>query len=204
MAIISVLDYGAGNLQSIQVAFSRIGVETNIIKHKDDIATADAIVLPGVGNFNSASNFIKETRTDIALTEFALIEKKPILGICLGMQLMASVGMEGAQSDGLNWIPGKVRKMKRDEVGVVPKIGWDKVKVIPAFQNNFRDVSGHYFFAHSYIYECNSNFVAARTVSHPHHCSIVIKDNIWGVQFHPEKSQEQGLVFLKRFMEMVD
>jgi imidazole glycerol-phosphate synthase subunit HisH len=202
---IIVIDYGMGNLSSVKRKFSRIGVNAVISSSPFDIEKAEKIVLPGVGHFQKAVQIIKELKLWEPLNEAILIKKIPILGICLGMQLMAKHSEEG-DVNGLGWFDAEVVRFKvRDTLKYkVPHIGWNQVTIkkhSPLFDNV--DLSTGFYFVHSYHILCmNSQDILNETEYEYLFVSAIHRDNIWGVQYHPEKSHDAGEQLLRNFSKL--
>lgn len=200
---ICILDYGSGNVQSVYNMFLTIVKEVVVSNKAEDIASATHIILPGVGAFNSAMDKIK-SKIPLDILENEIIKnKKFFLGICIGMQILADKGYEFGEHDGLGWIPGKVEKMKVDNLPL-PHIGWNNIEILknkPLLEG--LDNNKDFYFVHSYEFkEKNFDNVVARTEYGTKFNSIISKDNIYGVQFHPEKSQRTGKLLLKNFIEL--
>ena len=201
-----IVDYGMGNLKSVQNAFTKIGFKTVITDNPNLIKEADAIVLPGVGAFRDAIKLLKDKKIDNELID-AIKAGKPFLGICLGMQLLFTFSEEGGLFDGLNIIPGRV---KRFPVSVkCPHLGWNKIKFIHNSNRNINPIfegvldESYFYFVHSYYCEVdNSPIIYSSTDYGLLFTSSIWRDNLYGVQFHPEKSSEQGLKILKNFGEL--
>ncbi len=220
---IVIIDYGSGNLRSAQKAFEHVvaneGIDARIIvsNRAEDVLTADRIVLPGQGAFADCMSNLQATSGMIeALTQRVLKDGKPFLGICVGMQLLATRGLEHGVTAGLNWVPGQVVPFKISPDFKIPQMGWNEL-VLPnsGERNNHHpllnsvqgstktldEMSVHYYFVHSYVFECDYNHhVLGLTDYGGLYASIVGRDNIVGVQFHPEKSQDAGLKLLSDFI----
>lgn len=200
---IGVLDYGLGNMGSVCSAFQFYRHDVSIVSDPSALDAVDLLVMAGVGNFKAAVTKIKERGLWDSLNEAALIKRKPILGICLGMQLFADVGHEDGESRGFGWISGTVKKMD-PALARVPHMGWNQV----SSENEalFRGIQNScFYFMHSYhfIPKEQSVVVGRTTYGDSKLISMVQKDNITGVQFHPEKSQGDGLRFLRNLVEMI-
>ena len=202
---IVVVDYGMGNLRSIQRALNNCGVQSIISKNYDEILNADKIILPGVGHFSSAMNNLNIHGLIPALNEAVLIKKTPILGICLGMQIMGKTSEEG-NVNGLGWIDANIKSFEvKDTLKYkVPHIGWNNTTQ----SNNsplFKGISENelFYFVHSFhaVMETDSQSIGITNYSYDF-TSAYSKDNIFGVQFHPEKSHDTGLKLLKNFIEL--
>lgn len=198
---IGVLDYGLNNVGSLYSAFNFYNYDVSLVNQPDKLKEADLIVLGGVGNFKTAVSRLKELRLWDALNEEVIIKKKRILGICLGMQLFADVSYEDAKTPGLGWIKGKVVKIEGDSVRV-PHMGWNEIK--PVKGALWKGIHYNFFyFMHSYHLIPENKDIVLATTSCGEMCiaSAIMQDNILGVQFHPEKSQGDGLRFLRNFVE---
>ena len=209
---ITIIDYGSGNLKSaakaLELAANNINANSKIVVTSDPkiIKQSDKIVLPGQGSFRDCYLGIKKiSGLDETLNEFVLERKKPILGICVGMQLFANFGDEDGGSDGLGWIEGKVKKISLKDLSLkLPHMGWNNIQIL----SNSKLLSGvnndsHFYFVHSYSYEVDEKkYVSATTNYSIEIVSAIEKDNIFGTQFHPEKSQQAGMQVIKNFIEL--
>ena len=199
-----IIDYRMGNLQSVANAFSFLGVESLISNKKEDILNAEAIIIPGVGAFGEAMNNLNQLGIIPLLTEQIMVNKLPFLGICLGMQLIVEDSEEGGFCKGLGWIPGHVKKIIVQEGTRLPHIGWNDVTVLkkePLFMDIKRDFN--FYFVHSFHVECDREYISAVCEYDSEIAASLQKDNIFAVQFHPEKSQVNGLKFLRNFIDYV-
>ena len=202
---LAIVDYGMGNLHSVKKKLDRLKTTSSITSNPRDIIKADKIILVGVGHFAKAMKNIKELDLLDALSEVAIIKKKPVLGICLGMQLMAKDSEEG-NTEGLGWLDANVRKMQVDDTlkFKIPHTGWNKItqskkshlmKGIPELSE--------FYFVHSYYLRSNET---SNILNETEYCfkftSAIEKDNIFGVQYHPEKSHDVGEVLLKNFISL--
>ena len=196
----AILDYGVGNLKSVTNAMLYLGFDTRITSDPAELERADAIILPGVGAFPDAAEKLRVPGLDKTLLTQA--EKKPILGICLGMQLLFDRGEEIRPCAGLGLVHGSVRRLETDRK--LPHIGWNSL----AFQNHsplFRglDDGVYVYFVHTFCGVADrESDVIARTEYGPSVVAAVSCGNVYGCQFHPEKSGETGLVILKNFGEL--
>lgn len=199
--MVSIVNYGVGNLKSLQNAFRFLGIQSKLVDKPEEILQAERLILPGVGAFGYAMQNIQELNFQDALTEKAK-SGTPILGICLGMQVMLSISYENGEHQGLNFVPGKVRQFEIDLK--IPQMGWNEIECIgnsPLFKN--LPDSKFAYFVHSYI--CvpdDGGSVIATCEYEKSFCAAFARENIFGVQFHPEKSQELGLQILKNFTEI--
>ena len=202
---LAIVDYGMGNLHSVKKKLDRLKTTSSITSNPRDIINADKIIIVGVGHFAKAMKNIQELDLLDALSEVAIIKKKPVLGICLGMQLMAKDSEEG-NTEGLGWLDANVRKMQVDDTlkFKIPHTGWNKItqskkshlmKGIPELSE--------FYFVHSYYLRSNET---SNILNETEYCfkftSAIEKDNIFGVQYHPEKSHDVGEVLLKNFISL--
>lgn len=200
MGYCAIVDYGVGNLMSVANALDYVGVEHRITGDAKELELADAILLPGVGAFPDAADKLRSTGLD--QTILTQSRQKPILGICLGMQLLFQWSEEVRPSEGLGFIRGGVKKIKTDLK--LPHIGWNSLKFYhdsPLFQG--LDDGCYVYFVHSFCGVCDDfSQVIATTDYGPDVVAAVQNGNVFGTQFHPEKSGEVGLAMLKNFGEM--
>lgn len=202
--MIAIIDYGVGNLFSLKSSFSAIGVDAIITNNPEEIRLADRLILPGVGAFFDARDKLYKSGLDVVLKE-EIKKGKPIMGICLGMQLLFEKSYEFGEYEGLGLIPGEVVPFKgkiSDEYRI-PQIGWNSLKVkdnCPLYKGI---KSGEYvYFVHSYYADCDDKYKSAVSEYGIEFTASVMKDNVFGCQFHPEKSGEIGLRILKNFSEV--
>jgi glutamine amidotransferase len=201
--MVLIIKYGLGNIGSIYNMCKYIGSEVMISSSLDEIEKASSLILPGVGSFEQGMNLLEQNSLRQLLDYKVLEQKVPILGICLGMQLMTK-GSEEGKLPGLNWIDAKCIKFKFDaneKTLKIPHIGWNDVYVKKTNSLLFPLIDGElqFYFAHSYHVECQTDVVLA-TTKYGHEFPVVVqRDNILGVQFHPEKSHQFGMNFLKAF-----
>lgn len=202
---IIIIDYGMGNLRSVQKKIQKIGAEVEISNDPALIAKAYKLVLPGVGHFANGIKKLKETGIWDVLNIKVLSEKTPILGICLGMQLMAKHSEEG-DVEGLGWFDAKVVRFRiKDKLKYkVPHMGWNSA-VSMREHKIFDDVNEDslFYFVHSYHIECNKkDEILTKTVYDYEFVSAIQKENIFGFQYHPEKSHDQGEQIIKNFIHI--
>ena len=202
---ICILDYGSGNVRSVYNIIHQLTNQVHISNEPEDIIASSHIILPGVGAFGAAMEKIHKFVPLSVLENEVFAMKKPFLGICVGMQVLATIGREFGDYKGLNWIPGIVQKIDTGELPL-PHIGWNNCvfrKESPLVQ----DFNGQpdFYFVHSYAYDLstvNEHSLIATTNYGADFCSILQKDNIFGVQFHPEKSQKAGRLLLANFLAL--
>lgn len=195
--MIAIIDYGMGNLRSVQKAFEYVGFETKITDNYKDILKADKVILPGVGAFSDAIKTIREKEFDKALEE-CINNGKKILGICLGMQLLFDVSYENGEYEGLKILKGEIIKFKSGLK--VPHVGWNSLDIIknePLFEG--LEKNPFVYFVHSYYLKTDEPIVSATTYYGENIQIAVQKNNVYALQFHPEKSGNTGLKILKNF-----
>ncbi|MGV3489530.1 MAG: imidazole glycerol phosphate synthase subunit HisH [Tuberibacillus sp.] len=194
--MIGIVDYGMGNVASLRNALQHLGFEAVITDNPSILESATHIILPGVGSFKAAVQEIEQRGLRHTLIELAKV--KPFLGICLGMQLLFTKGTEGGDSNGLNLIPGTVEKIQT--AYVLPHIGWNALDIV-SDQNVFGGFQNQFvYFVHSFVAVTDPKYIIAQTEYGTVVPAIVRKNNIYGMQFHPEKSGEVGLTLLQTFL----
>ncbi|HTY44933.1 MAG TPA: imidazole glycerol phosphate synthase subunit HisH [Patescibacteria group bacterium] len=202
--MIAIIDYGMGNIHSVQKALERMSAATTVTNRPADIAAADKIVLPGVGAFDDAMAELEKRGLIEAIKE-QVAAGKSFLGICLGMQLLFQESQEARTSKGLGLLKGAVKRFAQDADLKVPHMGWNQLSVKKAACPLLRDIAegAFVYFCHSYYPEPqDQQDVATRTDYGIAFASVVWKNNVYGVQFHPEKSQDTGLTMLKNFVNL--
>lgn len=199
--MIVIVDYGMGNVASVKNALASLGHEASISDRPEDFSRATHIILPGVGAFPDGMEQIQKRGLVGVLTREVLEKKKPFLGICLGMQLMAQVGEEAGGARGLGWIAGVTRRLRVGEENRLPHIGWNDVAIAPR-ATLFRGITSPvFYFVHSYALEPDDSQDSVATCTYGETFAVAVeKENIFGVQFHPEKSQKSGLAVLENFI----
>ncbi len=203
--MIALIDYNMGNLRSVSNAFDKIGSSVEVVSDPDRLKDFDKVILPGVGAFKDAMEHLKSNGMQESIQEFSK-SGKPLLGICLGMQLLLDSSEEFGFTKGLGLIEGKVKefdKTKFKDRLKVPHMGWNELYV----QNDSRLFAGmdreiYLYFVHSFHATCKDEFAIGKTFYGYDFVSAIEKDNIYGFQPHPEKSHENGLKILKNFVEM--
>ncbi len=204
MSNVGIVDYGLCNLDSVYRAVEECSGKPFIVDNPKDFSDFDHIIIPGVGSFSDAmKNLEKQGLIDL-ICEEAIVNKTPILGICLGMQLLASLGTEIEEKKGLNLIEGVILRLEPAKTNErIPHIGWNEVN----FKNPSElllgiDSGSDFYFVHSYYFDCHEEYKIATTPYANNFPSVVGKDNVFGVQFHPEKSQQLGFKILKNFLSI--
>ncbi|OCL26174.1 imidazole glycerol phosphate synthase, glutamine amidotransferase subunit [Orenia metallireducens] len=203
--MIKIIDYGMGNLRSVQKSFEKVGYQAEITNKKEEILNADGVVLPGVGAFKDAMENIQ--KLDLIDTIHQVVkEGKPFLGICLGFQLLFSESTEFGYTKGLDIISGSVKKFP-DNLGLkIPHMGWNQLNLKQDNQIYDGLTDGEFqYFVHSYYVETEDKDVIGATTDYGiEFVSSIVKDNVYGAQFHPEKSSDKGLQVLKNFGKIVE
>lgn len=203
--MIGIVDYGSGNIAAISNIYRSLNIETEVVRRPDDLASVSKIVLPGVGAFDSAMSQLNESGLRCALDEAVLGQKTPVLGICVGMQVMAESSEEGSL-EGLGWVAGTVRKFDAEKINTLPKLphmGWNSIVKTDHELLEFVDCSMGFYFLHSYYFESQSahNVIAKAFYIKEFHCAVS-SEHIHGVQFHPEKSHQNGIQIFKNFSDL--
>jgi len=198
-----IVDYDMGNVRSVAKAFDILGVKTLISRRLDDIKRAGWLVLPGVGAFGDGMGNLRKFGLIEALTIEVLKNRKPFLGICLGMQLLARDSQEFGQQQGLGWLKASVKPFEfKDRSLKVPHVGWNKIRFkenCPLFNHLKQETA--FYFVHSYYFECDSPELSAASCDYGMGFTAAVwQDNIFATQFHPEKSQLHGLKLLQNFI----
>jgi imidazole glycerol-phosphate synthase subunit HisH len=204
--MIYVVDYGLGNVQAFLTQYKRLGFDATCAKKGTDLTGARKIILPGVGAFDHAIELLNQSGMRPTLESLVIQDKVPVLGICVGMQLLTSASDEG-HLPGLGWVPGKVRSFRTNEQSAslpLPHMGWNDVKPKPGsplFAGLESDA--RFYFLHSYYFECcePSHEIATASYGLDFSCAVSA-GNIFGVQFHPEKSHHFGTQLLKNFAQL--
>lgn len=196
--MIAIVDYGAGNIFSVKNALDYLGLENELTSDKDFIKSADAVILPGVGAFPSAMKMLNDSGLVETIKEEA--QKKPFLGICLGMQMIFEKGYEFEECDGLGLIKGSVRKMEEKDL-IIPHMGWNKLEILnPCKLLEGLGENEYVYFVHSYKAECADSDISAYSEYGGRVPALVHNGKyVYGAQFHPEKSGSAGLKILENF-----
>lgn len=199
--MVAIIDYGMGNVASVQKALKFLNVESELTNDHEKIKGADCIILPGVGSFKQGMTNLHELGLVQLLTDEVVNKKKKFLGICLGMQLIASKGTEPEPTDGLGWIDGEVTRFNLNGKRI-PHLGWNNIEIKKGdFFENVEDPN--FYFIHSYHFQVKNAEQVSSTVNYGMEIvASVSQDNIFATQFHPEKSQTSGLAVLSSFFEL--
>lgn len=204
--MITIIDYGVGNINAFVNVYKRLNIQTKIAKTTADLEDATKLILPGVGHFGHAMTELINSGMREKLDELVLVKKLPIIGICVGMQMMANSSDEG-KLEGLNWINATVKKFDESKINQVtrlPHMGWNDVHPVvshPLFEGLEKDAL--FYFLHSYYFECNvpADILATSEYGGEFACAVY-HDNVYGIQFHPEKSHHYGEKLLHNFAKL--
>ena len=206
---VTIVDYNSGNISSVINSFKEVAkneVNIEVTSDLEKIKFSDKIVLPGQGSFKSCIDALKNINGLVdTLDEFVLINKKPLLGICVGLQMFADIGYEEKETKGLGWIPGKVTKIDNQNGKYkLPHIGWNQLNIVKNSKIfNGLENNSHMYFVHSYEFiPEDKNVISATTDYSTNIICAVEKDNIFGTQFHPEKSDNAGLKMINNFISL--
>ena len=204
--MIVVVDYGCGNLNAFINSFKRLNKKAIVATRREDLKNAKNIILPGVGSFDHVMKSFNNSGLREEVEKKVLNDKVRVLGVCAGMQIMSNSSEEGVEK-GLGWIPGEVKKIRQDQLiypTKLPHMGWNEINQT---NNNsfFKEIKNgsRFYFVHSYYFEChNESDIISKTEYGRSFASAINKNNIFGVQFHPEKSHQNGQKLLKNFTEI--
>lgn len=200
--MIAVVDYDAGNVKSVEKAIEKLGAEHILTSDPEKIRNADAVILPGVGNFGDCVSKLSERGLDSALKEYAA-SGKPFLGICVGLQLLFDESEESPGVKGLGILPGKIKKFPASSELKVPQIGWNDIVESKGRLLEGIEKETYFYFVHSYYLECEDpSIVTSRTEYGITYDSSVESGNVFATQFHPEKSSDAGLKVLSNFLKI--
>ena len=206
---VTIVDYNSGNISSVINSFKEVAkdkVNIEVTSDLEKIKLSDKVVLPGQGSFKSCIDALNNVNGLVdTLSDFVLTNKKPLLGICVGLQMFADVGYEEAETKGLGWISGKVSKINnQDGKYKLPHIGWNEINIVKD-SKIFKDIenNSHMYFVHSYEFIPEDKNVITATTDYSSNivCSVE-KENIFGTQFHPEKSDKKGLKIIDNFIKL--
>ncbi len=204
--MITLIDYGVGNINAFVNVYKRVDIQVKVAKTKEDLIGATKLILPGVGHFDHAMTQLNNSGMRDTLDRMVLIEKVPVIGICVGMQMMANNSDEG-NLEGLKWIDASVRKFdetKIHQVTRLPHMGWNDVKPVKDISLfNGLENDAIFYFLHTYYFECNhTQDIMAITEYGEEFASAAHHENIYGIQFHPEKSHSYGEILLHNFAKL--
>ena len=203
---IVVVDYGMGNIHSIVKKIKHLGGDVFVSSNSDEILKSDKIILSGVGHFKQAMNNLRKSKLIDTLNQAALVQKKPILGICLGMQLMGIKSEEGGDIEGLSWINANVKRIKVSDTikYKVPHMGWNEINIRKESPlMNGVGAKSEFYFSHSYYMDVHEpDLILNETEYFSRFVSAIESQNIFGVQYHPEKSHEAGDIILSNYVNM--
>jgi|TARA_B110000495_G_scaffold188392_1_gene188573 glutamine amidotransferase len=206
---VTIVDYNSGNISSVINSFKEVAqnkVNIEVTSDLNKIKSSDKVVLPGQGSFKSCVDALNNIEDLVnTLNEFAINQKKPLLGICVGLQMFADIGYEETETKGLGWMPGKVSKIdNQDGKYKLPHIGWNQINIVKEskiFKNI--DNNSHMYFVHSYEFiPSDKNVISATTDYSTNIVCSVEKENLFGTQFHPEKSDKTGLQIIQNFINL--
>lgn len=201
--MVKILDYGLGNIKAFINAYDRIGVKAKPIQNFNQISPSDKLILPGVGHFDYAITKLSNQFNIKQLNKIVLDQKTPILGVCVGMQIMCESSEEG-QLKGLGWFTNSVKKLPEKDNFILPHMGWNSIDFLksnPLFKD-LNEGKNSMYFLHSYFCDINDDLTFAKTSYTSKFQSIIIRENVYGIQGHPEKSHEFGERLLKNFSEL--
>lgn len=201
--MIAIVDYDTGNTRNVQKALEFIGMTSEITADAEKILNADGIILPGVGAFKLAMEELKK-RDLVAVLKQAVANGTPLLGVCLGMQLLLEGSMEHGYSEGLGFIPGICEELPEEKKFPVPHMGWNQLMVTNVNDLTKASDKEYFYFVHSYFADCEPDNIDALTQYSIKIPAMISKGNVYGAQFHPEKSGKAGMDILRGFKEVVE
>ena len=201
--MIGIIDYGLGNIKAFSNIYKSLDIKYKIVQKSEELKDITKIILPGVGAFDDAMNKFNESGLRDGVEKMVLNEKKPLLGVCVGMQILAESSDEGTEK-GLGWINASVKIFDTKTINhdtKLPHMGWNTIDIQPKNEPLFQDLEqqARFYFLHSYYFQCEDSNIIAETEYGEKYTSAVRSDNIYGVQFHPEKSHQNGVRLLSNF-----
>lgn len=203
--MIHIIDYGLGNIGAFLTLYNRLNVPTKACKSADELKSADHILLPGVGSFDHAMDLLDKSGMRHTLEELVIDKKIPVLGVCVGMQILGDRSEEGV-AHGLGWVPGTIRSLStrfENQSLPLPHMGWNDVESTRPVALFNGLVDPRYYFLHSFFFDNSNPEDTAATANYGQSFTCVVnRGNVWGVQFHPEKSHHFGMALLKNFSEL--
>jgi glutamine amidotransferase len=203
--MIGIIDYGVGNIKAFSNIYKNFDMPYKIVKTKDDFENVTKLILPGVGSFDHAMTSLQNSGMRETLDELVLVKKLPVIGICVGMQMLAKSSDEGELS-GLGWIDGVVKKFDKSKIenGPLPHMGWNSLNIKDEKSVlSGLDINPRFYFLHSYYFDCRDKNDVLATASYGEEFGCVVNhENIYGIQCHPEKSHHNGMKLLKNFGEL--
>lgn len=204
--MIGLINYGSGNINAIANVYKRLNIPYYIINNVDQFDKAEKLILPGVGDFDETMELLENKNYISILNQYVLEKKIPILGVCVGMQVLGNSSEEGTL-EGFGWINGQVRKINKEKINqkpYLPHMGWNSIKVLkehPIF-SDINESDGFYFL-HNYYFDCaNKDNVLCTTNFGQSFATAINRENIYGTQFHPEKSHDNGMMIFKNFANL--
>jgi len=204
--VITIVNYKMGNIRSVVNALEYLGIQSRVTSSPQEIMQSEKLILPGVGSYFVAMQNLQSMNLIEPLNEVALVKKRPVLGICLGMQLLAESGTEEGEVRGLGWIPGHVKRFNFENSSHrIPHTGFNSVQFGAQKSALFESLGNQvdFYFVHSYHMECDDDYVSGWADYHGRFVASVERENVYGVQFHPEKSQSNGLMMLHNFAQII-
>lgn len=204
--VITIVNYKMGNIRSIVDALEHLGIQSCVTSSPQEILQSEKLILPGVGSYFVAMQNLQSMNLIEPLNEVVLARKRPILGICLGMQLLAESGTEEGEVKGLGWIPGHVRRFNFENTSYrIPHTGFNSVQFGSPKSALYESLGNQedFYFVHSYHMECDDENVTGWVDYYGHFVACVERENVYGTQFHPEKSQSNGLMVLRNFAQLI-
>jgi glutamine amidotransferase len=203
--MIGIIGYGVGNIKAFSNIYKNFDMPYKIVKTKDDFENVTKLILPGVGSFDHAMTSLQNSGMRETLDELVLVKKLPVIGICVGMQMLAKSSDEGELS-GLGWIDGVVKKFDKSKIqnGPLPHMGWNSLNIKDEKSVlSGLDINPRFYFLHSYYFDCRDKNDVLATASYGEEFECVVNhENIYGIQCHPEKSHHNGMKLLKNFGEL--